>query len=247
MRKTIVAGIAAVLVLTALHQSIAQQGATYIKNAMCIACHKTTHKEVVENYQASKHAQAKPAEGMSPADIYRRVVGFNAADNTYYEAGVGCQACHGPGSAHMKGKTNEEKQAAIVRPQLLDTPQKKTSLCGRCHGDYTVDGKSCAANFTPGDDLFAMPGFKLNDVTTPGTFTILNDFMGSKHAQKDVTCITCHTPHGASEAEPSLRKKLPDQCLQCHADAHKGTDRATANCATCHMPGGRHLFVPPKQ
>lgn len=247
MRKMVLLGLSAVSVLAVLHQSLAQDGATYIKNAMCVACHKTTHKDVVERWQASKHAAAKPADGASPAEIYRHVVGFNAADNTFLEAGVACQACHGPGSAHMKAKTNDDKKAAIIRPQELDTTAKKTSLCGRCHGDYTVAGKPFAADFKPGDDLFAMEGFKLNEVTTPGTFTILNDFMCSKHAQKDVTCITCHTPHGVAEAEPSLRKKTPDLCLGCHADAHKGTERATADCKTCHMPGGRHLFAPPQQ
>lgn len=247
MRKRIVAGIAVVFVFAVLHQGLAQGGATYIKNAMCVACHKATNKDLVERYQATKHATAKPADGALPAEIYRHVVGFNAADNTYSEAGVGCQACHGPGSDHTKAKADEEKNAAIVRPQELKTAAQKTSLCGRCHGDYTVGGNPFSADFRAGDDLFAMEGFKLNEVTTPSTFTILNDFMGSKHSEKDVTCITCHAPHGAAEGEHNLRKKMPDLCLDCHAEAHKGTEQATQDCKTCHMPGGRHIFVPPQQ
>jgi predicted CXXCH cytochrome family protein len=235
------------LVLTALHSGLAQVTATYSKNAMCIACHKATAKDMIERYQATKHGQVKLVEGMSPVDVYRRSVNFKAADCTYSEAGVGCQACHGPGSAHLKGKTDAEKQAAIVRPQLLKTPQQKLSLCGRCHGDYTVGGQPFSESFKAGDDLFALEGFKLNEVTTPGTFTVLNDFMTSKHAAADTTCITCHTSHQTTEGEHQLRKKLPDLCLDCHATAHQCTVAADqipagANCATCHMPGGRHLF-----
>lgn len=225
----------------------APEGATYIKNAMCVACHKARDKDLVERYQATKHAQATIADDAKPVDIYRRVVGFQAADNSCYEAGVGCQTCHGPGSAHMKAKTPEDKQAAIVRPQTLETPRQKLSVCGRCHGDYTVAGKPFAEGFKAGDDLFALPEFKLNEITTPGPFQQLNELESSKHGEHDVTCLTCHTSHEPAAAAPQLRKAVPALCLECHADAHKCTVAADkvpegATCATCHMPGGRHIF-----
>jgi len=249
MRNRLIAGCIVLLAATALHNSVAQEAAaTYKKNAMCIACHKATNKALVERYQATKHATAVLAADMKPVDIYRRSVGFVAADNSYSEAGVGCQACHGPGSAHLTAKTPDDKKAAIVRPQLLKTSAQKISLCGRCHGDYTVDGKPFVESFKAGDDLLAVPGFKLNEVTTPGSFTVLNDFMTSKHATHDVVCITCHTAHETMAGERQLRKKLPELCLDCHTDAHKCTVAADqipagATCATCHMPGGRHVFA----
>lgn len=224
-----------------------QQGATFVKQAMCIACHKAMNKDMVARYLDTKHAQAAPKDGMSPLDIYRRTVGFSSADNSYHEVGVGCQSCHGPGSAHLSAKGAEEKKASIVMPDALKTTQQKLSLCGRCHGDYTADGKPFAEGFRAGDDLFALPGFKLNEVTTPGPFQQLNDLQSSKHSGHDVTCLTCHTAHEAMSAAPQLRKPLPDLCLQCHATAHPCTVKADqipagANCATCHMPGGRHTF-----
>jgi predicted CXXCH cytochrome family protein len=232
------------LLAVTLHLSAAEEtGPTYLRNAMCLACHKSTHKELVERYLTTKHAQATLTAEMKPVDIYRRSVGFKSADNSYFEAGVGCQTCHGPGSAHMKGRTPEEKRAAIVMPTELKTQAQKLSVCGRCHGDYTVDGKPFAEGLKPGEDLFALPTFKLNAVTTPGPFQQLNDFMGSKHATHDVTCLTCHTSHEAFGGKPQLRKAVPDLCLDCHKDVHKdmAADKLAA-CATCHMPGGRHLF-----
>jgi predicted CXXCH cytochrome family protein len=134
-----------------------------------------------------------------------------------------------------------------VLPLALETPKQKLSLCGRCHGDYTVNDKPFAEGLEPGGDLFALPGFKLNEITTPGPFQQLNELESSKHGEHDVTCLSCHTSHETTAAAPQLRKAVPDLCLECHTDAHKCTvaaDKVTegATCATCHMPGGRHIF-----
>ena len=100
----------------------------YIKNAMCIACHKGRNPGLVDRYQSTKHAQAVPNEGMAPVDIYRRSVGFKSADNSYYEKGVGCQSCHDPGAAHLKAKGDEEKKATMQRVDALEKPTQKLSV-----------------------------------------------------------------------------------------------------------------------
>jgi predicted CXXCH cytochrome family protein len=220
----------------------------WVKGLMCLACHKALNKELVERYKSTKHAKAEPTEKMDPVDIYRRCVGFNPADSTYFEPGVGCQACHGPGAAHLAAKSKEDKLATMPRPDQLKTPHQKLSLCGRCHGQYTVGGQPFVTDFKPGDDLFAMEGFKLADVEKPAPFQQLNDFMHSKHADNDVTCITCHTSHEPFAGEPQLRKAVPDLCLQCHANAHQCKKPQAewpekATCVTCHMPDGRHTFA----
>ena len=74
----------------------------------------------------------------------------------------------------------------------LKTANQKLSICGRCHADYTYKGQPFAPDFRPGDDLIKDPDFKLAEVTKPADFQQLNDFMHSKHAQNDITCITCH-------------------------------------------------------
>lgn len=218
-----------------------------IKNAMCIACHKGRNPGLVDRYAATKHGQAVIKEDMAPVDIYRRSVGFKSADNSYYEKGVGCQSCHSPGAAHLKAKGDEEKKATMQRVDALEKPTQKLSVCGRCHGDYTINGKPFAEGFKVGDDLFTMEGFKLSEITKPGPFQQLNELESSKHGEHDVTCITCHTSHEEIAAKPQLRQPVPDLCLQCHAQAHQCTVKADqipagANCATCHMPEGRHIF-----
>ena len=221
---------------------------SYVKNAMCLACHKGRNPGLADRYLATKHSQAVPGEDMTPLDIYRRSVGFKSADNSFYEKGVGCQSCHAPGGAHLKAKGDEEKKATMQRMDALEKPTQKLSVCGRCHGQYTIDGKPFAEGFKIGDDLWALEGFKLSTIEKPGPFQQLNELEGSKHGAHDVTCITCHTSHEETAAAPQLRKAVPDLCLQCHAQAHPCTVKADqtppgATCATCHMPGGRHVFA----
>ncbi len=219
----------------------------YTKNAMCIACHKGRNPGLLEHYQSTKHSQAVPEADMAPVDIYRRSVGFHSADNSYYEKGVGCQSCHAPGGPHLKSRTDDEKKTTMRRVDSLEKPTQKLSVCGRCHGDYTVNGKPFAEDFKVGDDLFAIEGFKLNEITTPGPFQELDELESSEHGAHDVTCINCHTSHEDMQGKPQLRQAVPDLCLQCHGEAHKCTvpaDQVKAGdtCATCHMPHGRHVF-----
>jgi len=251
VKSVLTTALAAALALLWLHAAVAQGGpAGYGKPMLCAACHKALNKDMVARFLETKHAKAQPTKDMAPVDIYRRCVGFNAADNTYLEAGVGCQACHGPGQAHVGAKT-ENKKATISRADQLKTSNQKLSVCGRCHGTYTVKGQPFAADFKPGDDLFALEGLQLTDTTETGPFTRLNQFMKSKHKDNDVTCLTCHTSHEAMTGEGQLRKPVPDLCLQCHAQAHQcklPQDKwpAGSTCATCHMPDKRHDFAAKK-
>lgn len=129
---------------------------SYVKNAMCLACHKGRNPGLADRYLATKHSQAVPGEDMTPLDIYRRSVGFKSADNSFYEKGVGCQSCHAPGGAHLKAKGDEEKKATMQRMDALEKPTQKLSVCGRCHGQYTIDGKPFAEGFKIGDDRSVM-------------------------------------------------------------------------------------------
>ncbi len=251
--KRIVACLAAALVALGLlgHATLADETEpnAYVKGTFCLACHGVLNKDLVARYKETKHAKVEIKDDMQPVDIYRRSVGFNPADNTYLEGKVGCQDCHGPGQIHLRAKTEDKK--ATMEPFLptnLKTPRQKLSVCGRCHGQYTVKGQPFVADFKPGMDIFALEGFKLAEVKGAGPFQQLNDLESSKHGQNDVTCITCHTAHEEMAAQPQLRKPVPQLCLDCHATKHpckvdpegKG-DKGT--CVTCHMPDGRHIFA----
>ena len=85
---------------------------------------------------------------------------------TTAELGVACEACHGPGAAHVAANADPlrrlwlgARKAAdptIVNPARLP-PQRSAEVCGRCHGQrITPDVAPFMAHgdpFVPGDDL----------------------------------------------------------------------------------------------
>ena len=227
--------------------------ASYRTSARCKACHKTEHA----GWMATKHTTADgqfPWEGGEQVELpaaevlYRHTTGFNATANSWAEKNISCEACHGPGSEHIMAK-KEERAAKILNPEKL-TPRQQISLCGRCHGQYSIGDKRYAESYQLGQDLLEIEGFKLDEVKDDCSMQQLNEFMQSDHYEKGVTCSTCHSAH-AEKAQPhNLRKPVNEQCMDCHKDitlAQHAPDAAKdATCATCHMPGGRHTFVAPK-
>jgi predicted CXXCH cytochrome family protein len=84
------------------------------------------------------------------------------------ELGIACEACHGPGKAHVDhqqaagigARTKGERTAdpTIVNPARLD-PVRSAQVCGQCHGNY-ITREEFALEFArngplyqPGDDL----------------------------------------------------------------------------------------------
>lgn len=193
-----------------------------------------------------------PAVDGSTQCVGCHTVGFDAEKKTYVEAGVGCEACHGPGSDHTSGD-----KAGIVNPKNLD-PAKRDMVCGQCHslGKDKSGNFAHPVGFRPGDDLTAK--FVDAKPTKPGLNQQYSEHFQSKHAKAQVGCTTCHDPHNValyttaskppSNMSPQLRKPVNDQCMECHATTvkdmatHAPNAAADATCATCHMPDGQHTF-----
>jgi len=84
------------------------------------------------------------------------------------ELGIACEACHGPGEAHvgkhrvraeLKLPREETADPTIVNPKRLDH-ERATHVCGQCHGAYVMRDESAlefarqGPLFKPGEDLF---------------------------------------------------------------------------------------------
>lgn len=110
-------------------------------NTFCARCH-TTKLEVLE-----RDAQATTAK------------------TRWVEPGIGCEACHGPGSHHVdyfatnyvnriaafvRSKVRGEPAAYIVNPRKL-TKGQEVSVCARCHGpDINMDDTDVYRDYEPG-------------------------------------------------------------------------------------------------
>ena len=199
----------------------------------------------------------KPTEAVDASEkcIGCHVTGYEQEKKTYTQMGVGCEACHGPGSEHLAGG---DRKATIVNPHNLDSA-KQAMLCGSCHSVghnlVTVEGKPAPGKyafplgFRPGDDL--TKSFIDAKPTGPGQNQEYSEFIQSQHSKAGLSCTSCHDPHGTTAIRAQLKKPINELCMGCHAAkikdmaTHAPTAAADATCATCHMPAGQHNFAKP--
>ena len=220
---------------------------TYLGSGkVCGMCHKPENTVWTETL----HARQKAAPDAAPDVKYRHTTGCDALGDKA-EEGVSCEACHGPGQPHMKAPLTGKKGTA-VNPATIKDPLAAIAICGQCHSQGAMpDGTKYPKGYVPGKPL--PEGYKLA-ATVEGDTRLrqLNDMQQSKHIEKGVTCVTCHTSHAGMAAKPQLRKALNDLCNDCHgaqADMqHSKNAKPDSKCSDCHMPDKRHVFTtPPEQ
>ena len=217
-------------------------------NGMCATCHST---HLQKNYDVK-------------TDTYR---------TTWSDISVGCEACHGPGSRHVKwaelpdmARPPVQNYDLLVRTSKLKS-REAVELCAPCHsrrailGDYTHIEPDLLDTMLPSlltRDLYFADGQILEEVYAYGSFT------QSKMYQRDVRCSDCHNIHSIKRV-----KEGNSLCLQCHrasdydtrqhhfhktkgekGDPIKAADgRALfavgtgAECTQCHMPGRYYMGV----
>ena len=189
-------------------------------------------------------------------------VNYDIKTKTPTEWNVGCEDCHGAGSAHAAHPTKDN----IINPARLDYVAANDT-CIRCHSQgrpptNPIEGKyyDWPVGFQQGlrlADFWKLEDHKLGDLT----FTHFpdgtahknrmqgNDFVQSLMYTRGVTCFSCHDPHGGDNVS-MLRAKGNSLCLTCHAPNtqtgplaatieahthHKAGSPGSA-CSACHMP-----------
>lgn len=178
--------------------------------------------------------------------------GVDLEADTFFEPGVGCEACHGPGSHHAALPVGEtfEKRATIVNPSKL-TGGVAVQICGSCHnrGKSTkVKGAGWPVGFRPGRALElyyrSIPAGDKHlypNEFSKGHHQQFIDWRKSKHADSGVNCMTCHSVHELGNPVFRSRTKVQgDQlCMSCHEMISKVGAHSVhtfGNCANCHMP-----------
>lgn len=189
-------------------------------NFMCAECHSTG---VAKNYDPKT----------------------DSFHTTWKEISVGCEACHGRGSAHVawaeswspfgtddaamgllarfdeRSGVTWERDAETKQPQRSAKPQrlrKEVEMCGRCHARRGLISEA----FAPGRPLsdthqvsLISRGLYQPDGQMLDEVYNYGSFKQSKMFTAGVTCGDCHDPHSAQ-----LRAKGDQVCLQCHAGSY---------------------------
>ncbi len=189
--------------------------------------------------------------------------------STQSEIGVGCEACHGPGEAHIawaEGLETSQSPWTGLTPTGLTIDMAaggETYLqqCASCHSrrEHFEDGNPLPG--TPFHDAYRLSNLRETLYQPDGQILdevyVYGSFLQSKMYAEGVTCNNCHEPHSAE-----LLAEGNGICTQCHSEAgnpefptlslqiyddpsHHFHEPGTegAQCKSCHMMERNYMVV----
>jgi hypothetical protein len=182
-------------------------------------------------------------------------VGFDAKTSTFFEEGVGCESCHGPGKEHAE----TEDPAKIVNPDKLSR-ERRAMICEQCHTDgdsIDAPGLPFPVGFMPGEDLtkyfssFFMPKPKSKDwywgTTDYKERHRMFMFWRSKFYATSRACDVCGFDR---KVKKGFKRKMKggeymtrnQYCGTCHRTIYENSTKHSrhsenaAGCTDCHLP-----------
>lgn len=127
----------------------------YVGSKECLGCHQTTHRQHCERWMTTKFRSLERLRGeRHPERCYRcHATGYDPGTGTYAEAGVTCEACHGPGERYSEmmfvgaelsgrgetgtGRALLDYSARIAREAVnlrtIEGDNGRTAVCVSCH------------------------------------------------------------------------------------------------------------------
>ncbi len=208
-------------------------------NVMCAECHST---DLRKNYDAATDSYA----------------------TDWSEIDVSCEACHGPGAAHVEKALAAEASGADLAVRFdREHPRTEIESCAPCHSLRShvsaedLHGRPLFDDFAPQilrEGAYYPDGQILQEVYEYGSF------LQSKMYAKGVRCSDCHDPHSLR-----LRAEGDALCLRCHSETpnpdfeslrakrydtpehhHHEKESDGARCVACHMPERSYMVVDPR-
>jgi len=123
----------------------------HVGSKKCRIC----HLGIYESWQMTAHAQAMDPLGSENRDSVEclecHTTGVKA-DGTLLP-GVGCEACHGPGSEYRKMRIMKNKELAVQHGLLVQTE----AVCVGCHNEKSPTFKQFNYSETNIEDIHTMP------------------------------------------------------------------------------------------
>lgn len=163
------------------------------------------------DYIGSEPCSASTCHGSDPDSNYSHWL-----DTKHFEMGVGCEGCHGPGSAHEANPTTDN---------ILTFPKAANPVvCAQCHGPVHDQYK-----FSQHDKIVLSP--VEGAVTSPNT------------TGRNSRCVACHGGLFRTltyDADPPVDiATMPAADIQKFAQDVLTFAPHSANCVTCHDPHGK--------
>jgi hypothetical protein len=177
-------------------------------NARCAECHATGYRK---NYDPGSRRYA----------------------STQAEIGVGCEACHGPGEAHLSwarepasydpAPWSSVTQSGLTVEFNAGESEIEIQQCAGCHSRREAFSDGNPLPGTPFHDAYRLAllreGLYHPDGSIHDEVYVYGSFLQSKMYARGVRCTDCHDPHSAGSEPPPV-----------------------AICTTCHSPTGNPRF-----
>jgi len=213
--------------------------ASYVGSQACVNCHRNQFG----SFAATLHG-----------DIFLKKP-RNAREKE------GCEGCHGPASRHVLSKESDNGAAGDIISFRKDSPrptEERNAVCLSCHerGDRTywngsaheTRGLACT-NCHQVMEKVAVKNQLSKSTEAETCFQCHKDrraqFARENHmplGSGNMTCSSCHNPHGSATDKLLREASVNDTCYKCHADKRGPFlwehQPVRDNCLNCHDAHG---------
>jgi DmsE family decaheme c-type cytochrome len=199
----------------------------------CLGCHNNPG---VTNIFHTKHA--RPDDPRGP----------------FGHGGLQCEACHGPGGAHIAGGGDVSK-IIVFGPKSHTPVQGQNANCLGCH--QTNAAHDWAASAHAASDVACASCHQMHAVKDPVQATASQaevcsgchqtqrtDMIKLSHhplREGKMACTACHSPHGSSAPAQLVKNTVNETCTSCHAEfrgpflwEHQPVAEDCSNCHDAH-------------
>lgn len=204
------------------------QSDDYVGTETCASCHETQHN----NFSKTSHSKL-------------------ANDASWKGKVVGCEACHGPGRAHVEAGGDPK----LIRNFKNETAKQSSETCLACHsgkedhnnfrrGEHWRNNVGCLdCHFSHEPDPLPNKPESLTLVADNSRQRVDTSALKLLRGNETQLCLKCHTEQKAQFSMPFRHKVLEGQmkCSDCH-NPHGGfetqqlrlTTGTDAACVKCH-------------
>lgn len=199
-------------------------GGDYVGSDTCITCHDDQNNRFKHTVMGQVFAQPRTAEEK-----------------------LGCEACHGPGKAHVEAGGGNDTIPLRFAKDANESAERKNRACLTCHekGDRRFwDGSPHQSRGIACVDCHQIMTPKTTALSSEMRYkTRLSDVESLKYEQPEVclqchkmrraqlqrsshmpfregkvTCSSCHNPHGSPNPKQLIQTTVNENCYTCHAE-----------------------------